>query len=69
MVAQNLYLEDLQQAVEWFGVKSLDDSFGMSAYQQRPHHEQYARSFEAYAGGDTPGARAREGFPRFSPVI
>ena len=45
---QKAFIQHAQRVLEWFGVKSLDDWFAMSVDEQRPYHEKFARSFEAY---------------------
>jgi len=39
---------DMEHVLKWFGVESLDKWNAMSIDEQRPHHEQFARGFEAY---------------------
>lgn len=45
---QRRFQENMMQVLRWFGVKSLDQWNGMTLDQQRPYHEKFARSFEAY---------------------
>ena len=39
---------DTQVVLDWFGLRSLDEWFGLSFEEKRPYHERFARGFEAY---------------------
>lgn len=41
-------VRDSNALLKWFGVKSLEDWHGLNIEAQRPHHENFARAFEAY---------------------
>jgi len=41
-------IRDSNTLLKWFGVNSLEDWHKMSVDEQRPHHENFARGFEAY---------------------
>ena len=57
---QEAYLQSMQQVLDWFGVKSLDEWTAMSVDEQRPYHEKFARSFEAYVMEGKPPVRGLE---------
>lgn len=40
--------EDFAKTLRWFGVKDMDEWNAMTLEQKRPHHEKFARGFEAY---------------------
>lgn len=63
---------DMQRVLDWFGVKgdenrsALDEWNAMTLEQKRPHHEQFARGFEAYAlEGRAPSLALQPFFARF----
>lgn len=56
---------DMEHVLKWFGVESLEKWNSMTLDEQRPHHEQFARSFEAYLfEGKAPSAELRPFFAR-----
>lgn len=57
---------DMQAVLDWFGVKDLATWQGMSLNQKRPHHEKFARGFEAYLfDGEAPSVEIKGVFARF----
>lgn len=57
---------DAQKLMEWFGVKDAKTWQNMSLEQQRPFHEQFARSFEKYLlDGKAPSLELQSIFSRF----
>ena len=62
------HLVDLaQKTVQWLGVKDLDAFNKLSAEQQRPLHEKFARTYEAYlAEGNAPTMALRDVFRKFT---
>lgn len=64
---QKAFLRQAQNVLDWFGVKSLDDWFAMSVDEQRPYHEKFARSFEAYVmEGRAPATGLKKVFRSFA---
>ena len=64
---QQAFLSHAQSLLDWFGVKSLDDWFAMSTDEQRPYHEKFARSFEAYVmEGRAPATGLKKVFRSFA---
>lgn len=58
--------QDMQKLLDWFGVKDLDAWRAMTLDQKRPHHEQFARGFEAYTfEGEAPSLELASQFQRF----
>jgi hypothetical protein len=58
--------EDLTRLLEWFGVADLAMWQHMTLDEKRPHHEQFARGFEAYLfEGKAPSLELRGLFDRF----
>lgn len=58
--------QDMQTVLEWFGVPDLAAWQAMDLEQKRPHHEQFARSFEAYLfEGKAPSIELHGLFQRF----
>lgn len=56
-----------QKTVQWLGVKDLDAFNKLSAEQQRPLHEKFARTYEAYlAEGNAPTMALRDVFRKFT---
>lgn len=56
---------DMDTLLNWFGVESLEKWNSMSIDEQRPHHEQLARGFEAYLmEGKAPSAELSPVFAR-----
>ncbi len=59
-------LDDMQSVLSWFGVKNIAEWRAMSLEQKRPHHEKFARGFEAYAfEGESPSQELQGVFRRF----
>ena len=59
--------QDMASILKMFGVKDLSTWNGMSADEQRVHHEQFARAFEAYLmDGKAPKVELQGAFARFS---
>ena len=63
---------DMQTTLDWFGIKgspemsALDTWLSMSLEEQRPHHEKFARGFEAYLfEGRAPSLELQGLFQRF----
>lgn len=57
---------DFEKLLDWFGVKDSDAWQRMSLDEQRPHHEQFARGFEAYLlEGKAPSVELQGLFGRF----
>ena len=55
------------KTVQWLGVKDLDAFNKLSAEQQRPLHEKFARTYEAYlAEGNAPTPALRDVFRKFT---
>ena len=64
---QKAFLRQAQNVLDWFGVKSLDDWFAMTVDEQRPYHEKFARSFEAYVmEGRAPATGLKKVFRSFA---
>lgn len=58
--------DDVQQLLDWFGVKDLATWDGYDLEQKRPYHEQLARGFEAYLfEGKAPNVQMQGVFARF----
>ena len=56
-----------QKTVQWLGVKDLDAFNKLSAEQQRPLHEKFARTYETYlAEGNAPTMALRDVFRKFT---
>lgn len=56
-----------QKTVQWLGVKDLDAFNKLSTEQQRPLHEKFARTYEAYlAEGNAPTMALRDVFRKFT---
>ena len=59
-------VSDMDTLLKWFGVKDLAAWQAMTLEQKRPHHEQYARGFEAYLfEGKSPNQELSGVFSRF----
>jgi GNAT superfamily N-acetyltransferase len=65
-------LDDMNKTLDWMGVKAtpemsaLDHWAYLSAEEKRPHHEQWARGFEAYAfEGKAPSLDLQHAFQTF----
>lgn len=57
--------EDMNKLLNWFGVESLEKWNSMTLEEQRPHHEQLARGFEAYfMEGKAPSLELQPAFSR-----
>ena len=57
--------EDMGKLLHWFGVESLEKWNSMTLEEQRPHHEQLARGFEAYfMEGKAPNLELQSAFSR-----
>ena len=57
---------DMQQLLDWFGVKNLATWQGMTLDQKRASHEKFARGFEAYLfEGKAPSTQLAQLFARF----
>jgi hypothetical protein len=57
---------DLQALFDWFGVPDLAAWQAMDIEQRRPHHEKFARGFEAYLlEGNAPAPELQSVFARF----
>lgn len=57
---------DLQKVLDWFGVESLEKWQSLTLEEKRPHHEQFARGFEAYLfEGKAPNLELQSLFSRF----
>ncbi|MBW8846755.1 MAG: hypothetical protein JF607_17450, partial [Burkholderiales bacterium] len=57
---------DLQKLFDWFGLPDLAAWKAMDIEQRRPHHEQFARGFEAYLmEGNAPAPELQSVFGRF----
>lgn len=64
---QKAYLRNVQNVLDWFGVKTLDDWFALSVEEKRPFHEKFARSFEAYVmEGKAPVSGLKKVFRAFA---
>lgn len=58
--------QDMQTVLDWFGVQDMSTWQAMDLEQKRPHHEQFARGFEAYLfEGKAPGIEMQGVFQRF----
>lgn len=58
--------QDMQTVLDWFGVPDMASWQAMDLEQKRPHHEQFARGFEAYLfEGKAPGIEMHGVFQRF----
>ncbi len=58
--------DDMQAVLQWFGVHDLATWRSMPLEQKRPHHEQFARGFEAYLfEGQAPSLQMQGLFARF----
>jgi hypothetical protein len=59
-------LTDTQAMLDWFGVRTLDEWYGLPMEQKRSYHEQFARGFEAYLfEGKAPSIELQGMFQRF----
>ena len=59
-------LADTQKLLDWFGVQSIQEWYGLSAEERRSYHEKFARGFEAYAfEGNAPTLELQAIFQRF----
>jgi hypothetical protein len=59
-------LHDMEAVLSWFGVKNIAEWRAMTLEQKRPHHEKFARGFEAYAfEGEAPSQELQGVFRRF----
>lgn len=59
-------LADTYKLLEWFGVHSIQEWYGLSAEERRSYHEQFARGFESYAfEGNAPTLELQAIFQRF----
>lgn len=57
---------DMEALMKWFGVKDIATWQGMTLEEKRPHHEAYARGFEAYLfEGKSPNQELAGVFGRF----
>jgi hypothetical protein len=57
---------DTQKILDWFGVPDLQTWYNMSLDEKRPHHEQFARGFEAYLfEGNAPSIELQAVFQKF----
>ena len=57
--------DDMTKLLNWFGVESLEKWNSMTLEEQRPHHEQLARGFEAYfMEGKAPSLELQPAFSR-----
>lgn len=60
-------VDDVIKVLNWFGVKDLAEWEAMTVEQKRPHHEQWAESYERYLFENTaPSPDLRPIFARFS---
>lgn len=58
--------QDFQKLLDWFGVESPEQWQGMTLEERRPHHEKFARGFEAYLfEGKAPSSELTPIFSRF----
>lgn len=58
--------EDMQQVLDWFGVKDLATWQGLTLDEKRQHHEKFARGVEAYLfEGKAPSLELQGIFSRF----
>lgn len=58
---------DMETTLRWFGVPNLQTWLSMSLDEQRPHHEKWARGYEAFLfEGKAPNLGMRELFAKFS---
>lgn len=59
-------LADTQKLLDWFGVQSIQEWYGLSSEERRSYHEKFARGFEAYAfEGNAPTLELQAIFQRF----
>jgi conjugative element/phage-associated large polyvalent protein len=59
-------VEDMQRVLRWFGVKDIAAWRAMTLGEKRPHHEKFARGFEAYLfEGKAPSLDLQSLFSRF----
>ncbi len=59
-------LADTQAVLQWFGLRDLNEWYGLDFEQQRSYHEQFARGFEAYLfEGKAPSIELQGLFQRF----
>ncbi|MDR3005196.1 MAG: hypothetical protein LBV14_13295 [Acidovorax sp.] len=64
--APQIVAQDMQTVLSWFGVPDMATWQAMDLEQKRPHHEQFARGFEAYLfDGKAPGIEMQGVFQRF----
>tara|TARA_R110000851_G_scaffold165169_2_gene309950 strand:+ start:157444 stop:162921 length:5478 start_codon:yes stop_codon:yes gene_type:complete len=57
---------DMQVLLDWFGVRDMQTWQTMDLEEQRPHHERFARGFEAYLfEGKAPSMELQSLFARF----
>lgn len=63
---QQQVLTDTQALLDWFGVQTIDEWFGLPMEQKRSYHEQFARGFEAYLfEGKAPSIELQGMYQRF----
>jgi hypothetical protein len=63
---QQQVLTDTQVLLDWFGVQTIDEWFGLPMEQKRSYHEKFARGFEAYLfEGKAPSIELQGMFQRF----
>lgn len=59
-------VSDMEALMKWFGIKDIATWQGMTLEEKRPHHEAYARGFEAYLfEGKSPNQELAGVFGRF----
>lgn len=63
---QRQILADTSALLDWFGVESINEWFGLSLEEKRSYHEKFARGFESYLfEGKAPSIELQGMFQRF----